>query len=336
MFQYQIYGLRIESVREIDLLDRALNTGVDLRIEWHQHASGSPETGIKWNQLITDELKTRNGITLWQSASDPDPFTMLQFDEGGGRFLNFVLNPQMNELSIYYTEDELKADLESFLVGPVLGFVLRMKQIVCLHSSVVEIDGRAVALIGQKTTGKSTTAAGLSRFGARPLADDMAVLEFDDETISVESGYSYLRLRPTSAKFMNTDGRELPIVYSDRNSRYFSLEDGDSFHAGKLPLAAIIVLGEIDDKYEVPRIEELEPQQRLVRLVENTFGSYAVFGGARAAEFTKLARLAATIPMRKLLYSHNIETLPAQCELIIEHVKELFSGDEMTAHVTRN
>ena len=51
------------------------------------------------------------------------------------------------------------------VVGSVMGCALRLQGIPCLHSSVIAVDNRAIAIIGAKGAGKSTTAAALAQRG---------------------------------------------------------------------------------------------------------------------------------------------------------------------------
>src|SRR5207302_1716173 len=92
------------------------------------------------------------------------------------------------------------ADIAALLTGPVLVCVLRLRGLACLHAGVVAIDGRAIALLGSKAAGKSTTALALVQRGARLLSDDVAVLDAEPSgDYRVRAGPARLRLRPASA-----------------------------------------------------------------------------------------------------------------------------------------
>ncbi len=57
-----------------------------------------------------------------------------------------------------------------------MGTALRLQGKICLHSSVIAVGEYALAIIGAKGAGKSTTAAALAKRGYPILADDIAVL----------------------------------------------------------------------------------------------------------------------------------------------------------------
>jgi hypothetical protein len=65
------------------------------------------------------------------------------------------------------------------LFGTVGAFVLAQQGRFALHASVVEIDGRTVAIAGRRGAGKSTTALALLRAGHRLVTDDVVPLDFD-------------------------------------------------------------------------------------------------------------------------------------------------------------
>src|SRR5260221_504110 len=63
-------------------------------------------------------------------------------------------------------------DLVVYLQGPILGFVLRLRGVTCLHASAAVVEGPAVAVVGEAGMGKSTSAAVFARLGLEGLLDD--------------------------------------------------------------------------------------------------------------------------------------------------------------------
>lgn len=324
MFQYQIYGMNISSSRKINLLDESEFTKADLMVDWKISDSTTPDNTFDWTQVSSKLLDQLTDVELWKAENENGSFTKICFKLKEIKSLSFVFDSKVENLRIFHHEEMLESDLESHFVGPVLSFIMRLRGIVCLHSSVVGFDGRAIAFLGHATAGKSTIAAGMAQAGAEILADDIAALIPQDEGFLVQSGYSKVRLRPKAAAFLTEDPKELPMVYSYRESRYVSLENNGKFHQKPLPLAAIYILGEFSDKYLKPAIEAVEAKDKLIKLLENTSGSYVISGNLRANEFKVLSEIAKTVPMRKLLYAHEISTLLEQCKLIIEDLKIIF------------
>src|ERR1041384_1080651 len=60
-------------------------------------------------------------------------------------------------------------DTATYLLGPVMGFVMLLRGVVCLHASAVVIGNQAIAFVGAGGSGKSTTAAAFGERGYRGL-----------------------------------------------------------------------------------------------------------------------------------------------------------------------
>ena len=324
MFRYKLYGLSINSSRPIELLQTVDESfPADLNVKWNISTADTPDNKFNWKTVSTELLDELRDVYIYETVLPDAYLTKIVFKVDEVRDLNFILDAGQKNLRIFHQPGELKSDLESYFVGPVLSFILRLRGVLCLHSSVVGIDGRAIAFAGHATAGKSTLAAGMADAGAEILSDDIAVLLEKNGQFYVQPGYSKVRLRPVAADFLTDNPENLPMVYSHRQSRYISLEEERKFHSSELPLAAVYILGEISDEYKTPFIKPLEIKERLINLVKNTSGSYVVRGQSRAAELRTLTRIAGRIPIRKLFYAHAIETLPQQCEVIIEDFRKL-------------
>ena len=86
----------------------------------------------------------------------------------------------------------------SYLLGPVLGLLLRLRGIVCLHASAVAFDDHCVAFVGSAGAGKSTTAAAFAKLGCGIVSDDIVGLVERDGIFYVLPAYPHLCLWPES------------------------------------------------------------------------------------------------------------------------------------------
>lgn len=324
-FRYKIYGLRLSSSRPIKLLDERQADGedADLFVHWSSEKSATPDDSLEWERVLTNDLKLKKKISLWTSRAADGVFTKLRFATELAH-IDFLLDGAKRNLWITHDSNEAESDLDSYFVGPVLGCMLRLRGTLCLHASAVGVGGAAIVFLGKKRSGKSTTAAGFHRLGCPVLADDVAVVEPRGDDYFIESGYSKIRLRanPTAA-FFQAEAERMPAVYKHRDSRYLSLQKENDFAADALPLAAIYLLGEINAGDATPFVEPIAPPEKLVRLAENTFGSYVINQELRREEFVLLAALAKKIPFRRLMFGHDLRTLDAQCRTIVEDLRNL-------------
>jgi hypothetical protein len=323
MYSYRIYGLRIASSRRIALLREESGGNIDVTVQWHTRSHKAWDETVIWTEIKTELLGLMEEVTLWESRGPNGISTKVDLKVDEARILSFVLDTEKNALDIYYPPDVSEEDLESYFVGPILSFVLRLREHVCLHASAVGVNGKAIVFLGHSTAGKSTTAAGMAQAGAAILADDIVALSVEAEGFYVQPGYTRVRLRPKAADFLTPNPSELPRVYSHRDSFYYAFSDSGRFAATALPIGAIYLLGEISEEYTEPFIKPVVPQERLIKLVANASGIYVVRGERRGIEFDSLSRIANTVPMRKLYHAHDIKTLPKQCEIILDDILKL-------------
>lgn len=83
--------------------------------------------------------------------------------------------------------------------GTILALLLTLRGHLVLHASAVAVDGRALAFVGQSGRGKSTSAALCLAAGARPVSDDVLVVEPHDGLVRCLGSGAELRLREKAA-----------------------------------------------------------------------------------------------------------------------------------------
>jgi hypothetical protein len=304
MHRYRIYGLLLQSNRALSGLIEAEPHGQppDLSVDWRGDVPGAPEGQCTWSKVRTPELGRRKRVLLRQ-ARQPDGISLwLQYATRLGR-LDFVIGPGARQLDIYWPATVSFGDMQSYFVGPVLACVLRRRGVLCLHASVVVHGDWAVAIIGDKGAGKSTSAAVLVRHGWRSLADDIAALAFDDDAITVHPGYPRMRLSPIATRNLFDTTTALVPVYSHVDKRYLDLSAdpiSGNFVQRSMPLAGVFLLGPRVTTGE-PLCEPVNAGEGLIALAKNTIGNYVVFDDAsRRREFALLGRLASSVPLYRL------------------------------------
>jgi hypothetical protein len=214
-------------------------------------------------------------------------------------------------------------DTATYLLGPVLGILLRLRGVTCLHASAVAFGETAVAFVGSEGAGKSTTAAALARQGHAILSDDVVALAEHDGSFFVHPAYPYLCLWPESVESLYGSPDALPKFSANYEKRFLSLGRQElRFAARALPLAAIYILGDRRGD-PAPLVEELAPQKAFLALVANTFATNTLDNGMRAKEFEILARLAPSVPIRALCAHQDARRLPDLCNLLDEEARKL-------------
>jgi hypothetical protein len=210
-------------------------------------------------------------------------------------------------------------DTATYLVGPVLGFLLRLRGITCLHASAVALGGRAFALVGPPRAGKSTTAAAFARRGVLVLSDDLVALSDEGGCLKAQPGIPRIRLWPESVCALYGAPDALPLLTPNWDKRYLDLAaNGPLFQQLPLPLAAIYLLGERSLDARAPFVEGLPAPEGLMDLVANTYTNRLLDRLMRAQEFNALGRVVTRIPIRRVIPHADPASLGKLCEVLLE------------------
>ena len=213
-------------------------------------------------------------------------------------------------------------DTATYLLGPVLGFALRLRGITCLHASVVAVGDHAIAIAGPAGAGKSTAAAGFAAMGLPVLTDDIAALAEHAGMVHIQPAYPQLRLWPDSVAMLYGAPDALPRLTPTWDKRALLLSDPGAFQEQPLPLRAVYVLGRERDQPETA-IEEVSGAQRLLALLANTYVGYLLDAAMRRHEFDSLARVAATVPVRRVTRPRGSGDVASTCAHLVEDSERL-------------
>ena len=220
-------------------------------------------------------------------------------------------------------------DLTTYLLGPVMGFLLRQRGITPLHASAVSVGGRAVTLSGAASAGKSTTAAALALRGVPVLCEDIAALKEDPRGFFVEPGYPRVCVWPDAVKKLLGQGETLPRLTPNWEKCFLAL-DGirGKFESEPRPLSLIYVLAERSEESNAPRVEKMSPQAALVELVQNTYMNWLLDRRQRASEFDLLSRLVKRVPVRRVVPHRDPSRLGELCELLLDDISRLSAASD--------
>ena len=254
-----------------------------------------------------------------------------------GEYCTFVVAPGGAQVDVAWSSVTPLQDVMLYLLGPVLGIVLRLRGAICLHGSAVSYRGRAAVLVGPKGAGKSTTAAALMARGCTVLTDDVAVIERADGRFYVQPGYPGMRLRAAPAAHLYGAEAALPGLWSEApdrehvQRRYLDLSDRNGrFSTRALPLAAVYVLDGRRAAGTHPRIDPLPRMQGLLTLAANAYVDYALTEAARAHEWRSLEQMLREAPARRLVRSEGLDTLDAICDVLLDDLRRHdLSGEDL-------
>ena len=254
----------------------------------------------------------------------PDPsFVLSQHGESKGYQLSysdgtrFFVDGTAARIWGTYQPPLTAEDMATYFLGPVLGFVLRRRNTVCLHASGVEIQGHAVCFCGDAGYGKSTTAAALALRGLPVIAEDVVALEESGGGFRAVPGYPRVCLWPESVRMLLGREDALPRLTPVWDKRFLELDGQQAKFAGaKLPFGVIYLFAPRSDSRDAPRVEKISPREALLGLVQNTYMNWVLEREQRAAEFDVLCRLVQHVPVRRITPHAKPEKLTLLCDLI--------------------
>ncbi len=311
---YRAFGLQIESeapLQGVSLVETASRHDVTVRV-------GPLPDGGPLTSFFRTPNQTADGTNVLRVSTTHDG--SFQFCYGDG--ISFLIDRTGSEVWMHWPESFTLEDASTYLLGPIFGFLLRLRGVVSLHASGVMIGDAAIALVGQAGAGKSTTAAMFAQLGYPIVTDDVFALKPCGDRFVVEPGYATLRLWPDSVAALYGSPSALPLITPNWDKRYLDLRSSDDLHfaTAAAPIAAVYVLGHRNSNDDSPTIgPEAEP---FVTLLANTYCNYLLDRPARAHEFDVLSRFVNSTDVRHVTPHVDPSRLPDLCRLIAHDVQQ--------------
>jgi|SRR5215213_3898433 len=227
----------------------------------------------------------------------------------------FVVDRSGSEVWAEWSSPLTLEDTATYLLGPVMGFVMLLRGIVCLHASAIAIGNDAIALVGPAGSGKSTTAAAFAERGYSVLAEDVVTLDDRGDRFVVRPGYPCIRLWPPAVKALYGSETHLPKLTANWDKCYLDLSE--QFQGEPLPLAAIYQLGQRRHDSAAPFMDALDPSEALMALVANTYATKLMDKQMRAREFEVLTRVVSQLSVRRVTPHKDPARIPDLCDKIL-------------------
>jgi hypothetical protein len=323
-FVYSLFGLTVCSSSAIPGLTPSQGPKEPLQIELHfgyaPTSSGqafptqsesvvysSVYTGPSGNPALRIFREEEHGI-----------FHLVYFDG-----MQFWMDRVGAKLWASWPSESSAEEAATYLLGPVLGLLLRFRGVTCLHASAVAVSGSVIAFVGAEGAGKSTTAAAFARAGYAAVSDDVVALVERDGDFFVSPSYPHLCLWPESVEMLYGTKDALPPFVPNWEKRRLSVANGGArFEDGALPLRAIYLLDEIRGE-PGPYVEAVTGQTGLLSLVANSFATNMLDSEMRASEFRTLSSLVGKVPLRRLFTSKGHLAPADLCQAVLHDLASL-------------
>jgi hypothetical protein len=321
MYRYTAYGLTILATQPIPEL---------IAVE----GTADPDITISVGERpdVRDAYLPVSGAAAPVAGADErhvyrlSPSGMVAFRYSDGT--EFFLSPGGDHIWTTWVSPYTVADMATYLLGPVLGYALRLRGTVALHASAVAVEGRAIALVGGAGAGKSTTAACFALKGYSILADDVSAIDNEGDGFHVRPAYPHLRLWPASVTTLLGGADALRPITPNWDKRDFPLQEHQAFRTSPLPLAAVYIFGDRSNEDRAPYVEPISPREGFINLVGNTYGNTLLDPVMRAHEFDVLTRMTNEVPVRRVVPHDSHQLIGKLCDTILDDLQRYGTAHE--------
>lgn len=297
--RYRVYGLVIESELRLTSVEEV--------------ADGDGEPAVTLGFASPDYFRT----IAPARATDPDDWVQHAVLGDGSVYMKAdgafetLISADGRTVTCGRLGDIDQRSFEANLLNFVMSASLTLQGEETLHSTVLDVDGHAVGLLGLSGAGKSTLAAFLISRGADLITDDMLRVKFEGGSLLAYAG-------PYRLKLLDEPGTGfLPGAVADG---YFNSLSGKVMVQPRAavprrreptPLAALFHLGHPDDQPGITVVS----RARLggVELARVIISSTMDTRYARPDRLTRqigfAARVAAALPVYELRYPRSVEAM---------------------------
>ncbi|MDP1837833.1 MAG: hypothetical protein Q8N31_16595 [Reyranella sp.] len=301
--RYRVYGLVIESELRLTSVEEV--------------ADGDGEPAVTLGFAPPDYFRT----VAPARATDPDDWVQHAVLGDGSVYMKAdgafetLISADGRTVTCGRLGDIDQRSFEANLLNFVMSASLTLQGEETLHSTVLDVDGRAVGLLGLSGAGKSTLAAFLISRGADLITDDMLRVKFADGSVLAYAG-------PYRLKLLDEPGTGfLPGAVADG---FFNSLSGKIMvqpraavprRRAPTPLAALFHLGHPDDQPTVGPAVQKVSRARLggVELARVIISSTMDTRYARPDRLTRqiefAARVAEALPVYELRYPRSVEAM---------------------------
>lgn len=316
--RYTAYGLCLQSDSPLPGLARAATSQPpDIVISFERGGSFPHSIGevLTYTSDWVDETSGEPGLVIHRSPADGS--WILRYCDG----IQFRIDADACRIAARVAPPSTIADMTCVLTGPVLGVALRLRGVVALHASAIEVGEACVLLVGDACAGKSTTAAMFARMGCRILTEDVAALSVDRRQVAVSAGCTEVALRPEAVARLFGSCDALPRFSDNWDKRRLDLEAIGAFSRRTLPVRAVYMLTNHASMPDAPCLAPMSSRDAMVELLANIYGNRLFHSELRLRELDTVHRLVSTVPVKAAVTGGRGTPVERFCEVVLDDVR---------------
>lgn len=219
MFNYFIYGLRVSSEIQLYNIAEAPEGECDVKV---------------YKGSIDDEIK---GLIARGITSSMNPERVWFINDSGV----FVIR-NGSEIIVTPSNDSISDDeLGSFVLGWGISFLFAQRGIPAIHSTAIDVAGKAILISGNSGAGKSTTALAMMKRGYKYLADDIAMVDIKND-MTINPGFPVQKV----CRDVAGEIEESKLKYVNEKKDKFAYFNTEDFCNEPRKLKAIYIISKYD------------------------------------------------------------------------------------------
>lgn len=282
------------------------------------------ESDIDFAQLLVDTSESEPSIRIIRRNTPEDILEQMKkrYTSAGEReswFYNKTLRCVIRDgQDIYYEpfDDINEQYLRTYILGYGLSMLFLQRGNLTIHGSCVRKDNQAIIISGMSGAGKSTLTSQFLSAGYEFMADDITLVECNEQYAVAYPGFPYQKLCRDVVEKKKLDTKEL--IYIDEDKDKFLVKWDGEYHTEGVELTTLVVIlvGDENTKLEV---KEAQGFEKLQYVVDNLFLKKRIlFRENNPQVIKRCLDIASRINILVVTRPYGIDSASQQLELIEE------------------
>ena len=203
--------------------------------------------------------------------------------------------------------------LRIYLLGMVMAILLHQRGKHIFHASAVRLAGQAIAFMGAKGTGKSSTAAYFHAAGCDLITDDILVLSKNTGSMMVSPGNPQFKLMPDAARALQQIPETHEAIHPVLEKHPYRTVHG--FVRNPVPLKRVYLLQEAETNEILPLCRKEATREMLPHWYGAQFGLGMIEALGTQRFLSQCALLAQHTPVALLRRRQDLNVFPELLDL---------------------
>lgn|GEM_PF-1124472 len=225
------------------------------------------------------------------------------------------------EINYYLQKGYHDHYVSQILLCGCMGILLAQRKAITIHGSALYLNGKGIIISGESGSGKSTLTAELLQDEAGFIADDIACIGTEGETVCVHAGYPIRKLCRDALDMYSIDS-EMVTYLPDAGKEKYAISERSRYRVGSETVGAMIVI--LPQDVKEPYIKEITGADKLRILIDNLYKKEAYQAvGFTGDLFAKCVDFCNQVPMYELTRPKGKMTVKEQVKCLSEILNQV-------------